>query len=218
MPPKKKTKVVQKCIRKTALKPRGRSAARFVVKSIQTNVPDVIVSYCYRASDDHIAAFMKPLIDAFSFDIDNNGSIPELWNVQIISNRRAGEMNVPMKANPTSDSNYPWEVFVTINSDDDVTAIDIAENLATRFSDFKADNYESVAFRAEGATQTETNKPLNDYLLDYDVIVLLRMIYSTATKEELMEDEEIMKNFFGSAENGRSVLSGVSAFKWDGIF
>jgi hypothetical protein len=103
---KKSGKSVQKCIRKLPFKPRGKSGARFVVKSIQSSVPEVFVSYCYRSSDPNAAAFVKPLIDAYCADIDTNGCLSDQWNVHYISSRRALEGNVPMNSNP--ESSYDW--------------------------------------------------------------------------------------------------------------
>ena len=218
-PPKKKTKstpLLQKSIRKTAFKPCGRTSARFVVKSIQTKVPEIIVTYCYRSSDEGTGAYLKPMIDAYANDVSSGGPIPQLFNIQYVSMRRAGAVNVAKKV--SNDSNYEWECLVTVNDDEDVSPLDIAENLANRFSSFKAENYESQSFRAETATSEEEDMPVNAYLLDWDACVLLRMIYSDSSKEQLMSDDDIMEMFFGSPDAGRSILNAVSTLKWNSVF
>ena len=214
---KKSGKSVQKCIRKLPFKPRGKSGARFVVKSIQSSVPEVIVSYCYRSSDPNSAAFVKPLIDGYCADIDTNGCLSDQWNVHYVSSRRALEGNVSMKAN--SDSSYDWDCFVSIVTESGVGANDISENLANRFSEFKAENFDSAMFRAHDESDDNEDPPaLNTLLMDYDVVFVLRLIYSNATKEEIMMDEEILKIFFGSVLEGKRVLNNFSKFKWESMF
>lgn len=213
---KKGGKSVQKCIRKLPFKPRGKNGARFVVKSIQSSVEEVIVSYCYRSSDPHSAAFVKPLIDAYCADIDTNGCLSDQWNVHYISSRRALEGNVSMKAN--SDSSYDWDSFVSIVTEAGVGANDISENLANRFSEYKAENFDSAMFRAHDEADANVDPPaLNTLLLDHDVVLILRMIYSTATKEEIMMDDDILVKFFGTIDQGKKVLNSMSKFKWESL-
>eukprot|EP00984_Skeletonema_dohrnii_P018293 scaffold8514_cov74-Skeletonema_dohrnii-CCMP3373.AAC.5 len=216
MPPAKKKSTVKKSIKKIATKPRSSRSARYFVKSIQTLSPEIIVTYCCRSSDESIGAYVKPMIDAYTADIDNDGPTPELFNVHYVTSRRAGAMNVVKKV--SSDSPYDWELLVSINDDPLVKASDIGENIARRFSDFKTENYESQSFKMEEPSAGEANLPVNAFVLDWDAVVLLRKIYSESSKQSLMADDDVMTMFFGSVENGHAILLDISDFKWNTIF
>ena len=60
-------------------------------------------------------------------------------------------------------------------------------------------------------------KPLNHYLLNEDVAKILCLIYKDSSKEELMNDEEIMQNFYGSAKVGSEHLGGVDDETWENL-
>ncbi len=211
-----KPSVTKTSVRKIALKPSTRSGARFGVVSIQTKVPEIVVSYASKVADENVGAFLKPIVDQYTNDVANGGPSPELFNVQYICPRRSGESNQAKKISP--DLSYEWEALVTVNDDEDVSAPDIGENLAERFSSFQSDKYEAQKFVFKFPNEDEIEKPLNHYLLDYDCVVLLRTVYSDQTKEVLAEDEAIMTNFFGSHEAGARVLKNVSHYKWESIF
>ena len=44
---------------------------------------------------------------------------------------------------------------------------------------------------------------------------LLRIIYSETSKEELMENNEILESFFTTVDHGKNVLANYSETKWD---
>ena len=50
--------------------------------------------------------------------------------------------------------------------------------------------------------------------MDKDAVKCLRAIYSDTTKEELMESEEIMIDFFGTQEKGNVILSNMNDEEW----
>lgn len=207
---------VKTSVRKIALKPSTRSGARFGVVSIQTKVPEIVVSFASKTADENIGAFLKPIVDQYTNDVANGGPSPEMFNVQYICPRRSGESNKAKKISP--ELSYDWEALVTINDDEDVSAPDIGENLAERFSIFESEKYEAQKFVFKLPDEDEIEKPLNHYLLDWDCVVLLRTVYSNEPKEVLAEDEDVMTNFFGSPEIGAKVLKNVSNFKWESIF
>lgn len=207
---------VKPSVRKIAMKPSTRSGARFGVVSIQTKVPEIVVSFASKMADENTGAYLKPIIDQYTFDVANGGPSPQMFNVQFICPRRCGESNKAKKI--SAELSYEWEALVTINDDEDLLAPDIGENLAQRFSTFESEKYEAQKFVFKLPDEKEIEKPLNHYLLDWDCVVLLRMIYSDETKENLAADEEVMSNFFGTLDIGAKVLKNVSNFRWESIF
>ena len=57
--------------------------------------------------------------------------------------------------------------------------------------------------------------PLNKFLLDDDCTFVLGRCYSNNSKEELMEDEDIMTDFFGSPQKGKEILTHITKSEWD---
>ena len=216
-PKKDGKKPIKKSPRKIALKPSGKATARFTIRSLQTKVPELIVSYGSRASDESIAAFVKPMTDKYAQDVESGGSAPHDFNINYICSRRSScGGNIPRKV--SMDSPYEWEAFITIIDEGSVNAAAVGENLAEQLSMLKSEKYESHGFQFRSSDENDVGKPLNHYLLDWDCVVLLRNIYSEATKDELMEDEDIMTQFFGSQGCGKDVLNNISQLKWDSIF
>ena len=58
-------------------------------------------------------------------------------------------------------------------------------------------------------------RPLNYYLLNGDVVEMLKTIYSDSSKKELMGSDSIMEDFFGTAREGRAVLERMDQEEWD---
>lgn len=205
----------KKVIRKVALKPSAKSVARFAIKSFQTKCPEVVVSVCSRMSDHNVAAFIKPMVDSYARDIEVGGPTPSSFDVQYICSRKGSSGNTARKVSP--DANYEWEALITLVDDEAVTAKDVGENLAEKFSSFESEKYESQGFQYVAPSEAECGKPLNHYLLDWDCVVLLRHVYSEASKYDLLNDIDIIEMFFGSKSVGEQVLMNISDFKWNSI-
>ena len=60
-------------------------------------------------------------------------------------------------------------------------------------------------------------QPLNYYLLNHEVVEALKTIYSESTKDELMQPESIMEDFFGTVEEGRAVLTRMDEEQWEAL-
>ena len=59
--------------------------------------------------------------------------------------------------------------------------------------------------------------PLNKFLLDDDCAYVLKRCYCNYSKDELIQDEEVMTNFFGSAKKGKEILTNMSGAEWDSM-
>ena len=57
--------------------------------------------------------------------------------------------------------------------------------------------------------------PLSHYFFDEDVTGLLKRSYSTAKKEDIATDDEVMESYFGSVAHGRKVLENISDDEWN---
>jgi hypothetical protein len=59
--------------------------------------------------------------------------------------------------------------------------------------------------------------PLNTYLLDDDCVYILKRCYVGVSKEDIINCEEIMMNFFGSVQVGQDALAKVTKEEWDNM-
>jgi hypothetical protein len=64
---------------------------------------------------------------------------------------------------------------------------------------------------------TKDTKPLNYHFLDVDVVKVLRNCYSVFDKAALMDDDEVMGQFFGSATVGRNILGEIDDDDWEDL-
>jgi hypothetical protein len=63
-------------------------------------------------------------------------------------------------------------------------------------------------------------KPVRHWLLDRDMLIVMKMLYGwkgKTTVKDLMEDSEILINFFGSEEEGQRFLSLYSEEQWQDL-
>ena len=61
---------------------------------------------------------------------------------------------------------------------------------------------------------TDSPHPLNKYLLDRDVMRLVKRSYSDSSIKEVIEDSDTLERFFGSAKAGKQVLQDVTEDEW----
>ena len=60
--------------------------------------------------------------------------------------------------------------------------------------------------------------PLCHYSFDKDVTGLLKRSYSTAKKEAIAADDDVMESYFDSVAHGRKVLENISEDKWNMVY
>ena len=63
----------------------------------------------------------------------------------------------------------------------------------------------------------ENPKALNHYIFDDLVLKLFKRSCGDATLEDVLKEEEMLCNFFGTAEHGKGVLKDIVAEEWDAM-
>lgn len=74
-----------------------------------------------------------------------------------------------------------------------------------------------IPFIFRDVHNTDNPLALNQYLLDDDCTYVLKRCYQENTKDEITEDEEIMKDFFGSSTVGKAALNKITQEVWDNM-
>lgn len=177
-----------------------------IVESFNTAVVDIVISIVSR---NGTGAFIKPQVDAWR----SGNDYCLHWNIDGVMNRR-DVGNEPMRSNPSLP--YPWDCIVTLrDSEEYETPESIGTNLAIAFSSFSTPEYEKRTFQFKADISDDPPLSLNNYLLDRDCVVYMKKIFFGVAKNEIMEDEETLTQFFGSPEEGWRVLNDVSDVEWE---
>jgi hypothetical protein len=117
-------------------------------------------------------------------------------------------------------NHYNWKTMITLN----LTVIDNHAELGTKLAkgltkfclDEKQNRPEKFALR--NVHHTDNPKPLNYHMMDKDCVAMLKRMYGGedgSTKEDLMQYEDLLTNFFGSEEKGKDILEAVDDYTWE---
>lgn len=183
-----------------------------IIDSLQTAVEDIVISIVTSSSNAQQGAYIKPHTEAFK----NGDEASKLWYVDAILPRRDQRRlheNEPMEG--IQGRSFYWNCIVTLRQNPDESPSEIGHKLAASFSSFSSKEYEAKTFKFRSDVSEEPPLPLNHYLLDSDVVMYLKKIFFGTSKEDILQDEEILNSFFGSVSEGERVLSELSSTEWN---
>lgn len=112
---------------------------------------------------------------------------------------------------------YSWMVFVTWMKESDTPTL-VSKELAKGLTRFTKACYSECKHPDKFTSRnvlTKNAKPLNYYLLDEVCVILLQRTNAGKTLDEVKADDELLSNFFGTAEHGRIVLEDVDEEDWE---
>jgi hypothetical protein len=126
-------------------------------------------------------------------------------------------------------TDYSWTCIVCQCTSGDDTAVSIGTHIAKVFSDFNVNQYASqkpqagspfryppAKFEFRNNLTSSPPKPLNYYLTDGDALKLLKQMYSEDNKRStVMEKDDLLVKYFGTADLGREMLQMMSDDDWD---
>jgi len=192
---------------------------------VKTCVNGVYIAFCTRSWAPDEASYLFPMEKALN-DEENGGELSKMWkHVFAFLPRRDRSIDDGLTAMKTKKgSKWDWKVVVLVIDEEDTASITKAcRHVASCFTKFTRnkehmDSPEKYTFRDYfGTIEPE---PLNHYLLDLDVAKLLKAFVchkgsKYKTKEDVLQDEEILQAFFGSADAGMQYLLGMEEEDWD---
>jgi hypothetical protein len=165
---------------------------------------------------DGAAGFMKPLSDL----IKTKPAIAlDMFHVISLMKRKNDEnVNEDVPKMQSEGSMWPRLVFVCFKD---------SEESPDKFGNWMANQLTNFSNQTDSGYLGSQNlyvyqksviepKPVYHYLLTKDCINLIKKIYGTGgiTKEDVMNDDMILTNFFGSVEKGRSKLDMLTETQW----
>lgn len=119
-------------------------------------------------------------------------------------------------------SSWPWDCFVT--AEEGATAKSIGKHItkvltevAAEAEEFKVQKYKPKYAFCSDVTEAQPKaglKPLSHFLLDENVAEVVKYVFENGNeKDAVMNQDDLLKSFFGSAEKGREMLEDCV---WDG--
>ena len=145
------------------------------------------------------ALIIKPTVDANESNQTNIYATN--WNVIFIGPRKGkpngngGLDTMPKGPN----SKIPWDVFVMFRPTEASDWKQLGKNLAnklTTFVDMANEDHPKEPFLLRRVV-TDSPHPLNKYLLDRDVIRLVKRSYLDSSIKDVVEDSDILECFLG---------------------
>ena len=209
-----RSKRVKKNVNYSPIKAKFPSAASGgIIDSLQTAVVDIVISIVSSPTRKNQGAYIKPLTDAWRNGDDSASG----WYIDCILPRRDQLRPLddePMKSIP--EMPYPWNCIITLRQNPEEEPCEIGQKIASSFSSFSSSDFEMKSFKFRGDVSGDPPMPLNYYLLDKDCIMYIKKIYFGTSKEDILQDEELLIEFFGSEVEGKRVISQVSDVEWNG--
>ena len=186
------------------------------ITTVKVAADNVFVSWSTRPGAKNVSSYLKPLKDHFELHCNDNGLL-DTWKISGLLTRRELNQTDPLenkKLTGSPDAAWPWEAIVTIlppQIDPPPTAVSVGKHVADAFTAFATDskafgrNKVSFAFHRD-ASEAEP-APLSRYVLDEDVVQVVKIMYAQQhKKEDVLDNDDLLERFFGDADRGRSLL------------
>ncbi|KAL7442751.1 hypothetical protein ACHAXM_008803 [Skeletonema potamos] len=190
---------------------------------VQTQVEGVYIGFCSKSWATGEASYLFPMEKGLN-DKEGGMNLAKDWkHVFGFLPRRDISIDDGITAMKTKQgSKWDWKVVVIIINDDSSVET-VGRHIANCFTKFTRnkdvmDSPEKYCYRQ---CFRDDPKALNHYLLDLDAAKILKnLVYESggyASKEELLEDKEIMTAFFGTSEFGVRYLEAMEEEEWDNL-
>ena len=190
---------------------------------VKTGVDGVYVGFCTKAWAPDESAYLFPMEKGLN-DTEDGGALAKEWKyVFSFLPRRDTTIDdgiTPMKSK--KGSKWDWKAVLCLIDEKDTSTAKAGRHIAHCFSKFTRnkdvmENPEKYTFNN---CFHDNPQPLNHYLLDLDVAKVLKSLVchegsEYTTKEDVLQDDEIMEAFFGTSEDGRAYLEDMEEEDWD---
>jgi hypothetical protein len=173
----------------------------------ETKAHKIFVSWATKPFSE-AGSYMNPVSRVLK-DPETKDAFANKFGIHMQSFRRDFNRPEENEKLPSSvDSQYHWEAFVTVGKKDDTT-LSVASRVIAGFNDcFGNEQSGSNRFKLRRVvSDTDDLRPLTYYVLDHTAMKVFKKVYAQSnTKETMLECDDILEAFFGSAEHGRSLL------------
>lgn len=189
---------------------------------VETCVGGVFIGFCTKAWAPDESAYLFPMEKGLN-DTENGGNLAKEWKyVHSFLPRRDTNVDDGITAMKTrKGSKWDWKVVLLLIDEGDTSIEKAGRHIAHCFS--KITRNKDVMDNPEKYTFNKCFRDpqaLNHYLLDLDVAKVLKSLVchqgsEYTSKEDVIQDEEVMDAFFGTSEVGRAYLEDMEDEDWD---
>lgn len=191
---------------------------------VKTRVDGAYIGFCTKGWAPDESAYLFPMEKGLN-DEENGGDLAKEWKyVFSFLPRRDVIVDDGITAMKTKKgSKWDWKVVLLLVDEADTSIEKVGRHIAHCFSKFTRNK--DVMENPEKYTFNKCfldDKPhaLNHYLLDLDVAKVLKTLVcyegsEYATKEDVMQDSEVMESFFGTSEAGMAYLEDMEDEDWE---
>ena len=190
---------------------------------VETCVDGVFIGFCTKAWAPDESAYLFPMEKGLN-DTGAGGDLAKDWKyVYSFFPRRDTVIDDGITAMKTKKgSKWEWKVVLLLIDEADTSIEKAGRHIAHCFSKFtrKEDVMENPEKYTFNKCFRNNPQALNHYLLDLDVAKVLKSLVchqgsEYATKEDVLQDNEVMEAFFGTSEVGRAYLEDMEEEDWD---
>lgn len=156
------------------------------------------------------AAYVKPIVDYLGSC--NTGRVSREWKILGVLPRR-DERNVDQnkKLPGAPGKEWPWEAFVAVVNDEEEgeTTKSVGKHITDMLNMHASRSGATSRYVFYRVVSNDNNlRPLSYYLLDEDTTdVFLALYKHNNEKVHVMQSDELLRSYFGSAERGRELLA-----------
>jgi len=132
---------------------------------------------------------------------------------------RSDDPNYNGKKPTKPGSDWNWKVLVGVGEHTDDPAF--GRNLLSNINNFVRqtnlwDRNPRFTLRpASDPTDADGSKPLSAFLSDEDCVYIMKVMYGLTSKAAILQYDDMLADFFGSAEAGRAVINEMDDAEFD---
>jgi len=184
------------------------------VYTTSTEADGIFVTWTSKPNGEE-ASYVTPLKKLYLRD-GADLELDKKWKITGIYPRRDCKDPIANKVLlGNKNSSWPWDCFVT--AEEGATAKSIGKHItkvltefAAEAEEFKVQKYKPKYAFCGDVTEAQPKaglKPLSHYLLDENVAEVVKYVFENGNeKDAVMNQDDLLKSFFGSAEKGREML------------
>ena len=188
---------------------------------VKTQVDGVFIGFCTKSWTTAEASYLYPMETSLN-NKETGAKLAKEWkHVFGFLPRRDTFINDGITAMKSKTAaKWDWKVIVVVIDDTDKNDEDnVGRHIASCFTKFTKnkevmDTPEKYIYRQ---CFSDNPKALNHYLLDLDVAKVLKSLGGYKSKEDLIQEEEILSKSYGTAEYGEQFLEEMEEEDWDNL-
>jgi hypothetical protein len=187
---------------------------------VKTQVNGLYIGFCTKAWATNEASYLFPMEKGLN-DNEMGESLAKKWKYVFgfLPRRDTAIDDGTTTMKTKKGSKWDWKVIIVLIDEEENTVDEAGHHIAKWFSKFTKnkdmmDTPEKYTYRQCFSNEPQ---PLNHYLLDLDIVKLVKSLNWYDSKEEMIEDKEGLATLYGTPETGKKYVEEVSEEDWEDL-